>query len=251
MKTIWVASYPRSGNTFVRFLLYEYLYADIHDTTSLSKAMPDLHDLLSNEKKLEIESEQTIFVKTHFQFSNRHPYFDNTHGIIYILRNPRDVLLSHIKHFVIGKNEEYNYSKSFICSLGLPYWRSLGMGTWPENIGSWLYHSSTYPSLFLKYENIKMNTIACLSEMIRFLGLEPDPCRLKKTAQNCTLDNMRRIEKIEKEKTDRHTVFGYKRDDRNFVNKGAINQALTHIGDDIEKEYNIRFGNIISMYGYR
>lgn len=43
MKIIWLASYPRPGNTFLRFLLYHYFFGKLESSTELESKIPDLH----------------------------------------------------------------------------------------------------------------------------------------------------------------------------------------------------------------
>ncbi len=66
MDIIWLASYPKSGNTFLRLLLYRYIYADTIDTKKIEKIIPDLHKLLSNRKKLNLNLTGSVLAKTHF-----------------------------------------------------------------------------------------------------------------------------------------------------------------------------------------
>ena len=158
MKIIWLASYPRSGNTYLRFLLYSYIYGIIKESIQVESTIPDIHKLLSSGGTLNSTMETTVFCKTHFIFSDNHPFVNNTVAFLYILRDPKDVLLSNIKYFKLISGQEIDerqFALDFITNLGVERWIKMNMGSWPQHISSWLMATNRYPHLFIKYEQLR------------------------------------------------------------------------------------------------
>ena len=119
---IWLASYPKSGNTWVRAFLSTYIYSqngefkfENFEKITLFPQMKHFTDIgvtpnnfLEFAKNLVLAqdkinlSNDIVFFKTHnamcsvenYPFTNK----DNTLGAIYIIRDPRDVLVSYARH---------------------------------------------------------------------------------------------------------------------------------------------------------
>lgn len=251
MDIIWLASYPKSGNTFLRLLLYRYIYANTLDTTQIEETIPDLHKVLSKQKKLNLELNGSILAKTHFLLSNQHPYYKNTAGFIYILRNPRDVLLSNARYAGCYKDQEllYSFAKSFIKNMGYDRWKNMGMGTYPQHFTSWLNSIPNFPHLFIKYEELRNNTVESLTNIINFLGIEADQERIKKVVQECDIDNVRKKE-MEEKKMNKEAFFDNLPKGEYFVGKGNMNQSLANISEEVEEYYQQKFYNFVHLFGY-
>ena len=127
---IWLASYPKSGNTWVRSFLTNYFSGSSEfNFNQLDKIerfpTPELMDqlkinyhslseIVSNwihmQEFINIKNDMT-YLKTHNAMCtvNNHPYTnkENTAGFIYLVRDPRDVILSYSKHLNIDLNETF------------------------------------------------------------------------------------------------------------------------------------------------
>jgi hypothetical protein len=251
MKIVWLASYPKSGNTFARMLLYTYQFGKSHNSDAIGEKIPDIHLLMHQGKDLDVHSDQRTFVKTHFCHSANHPHAQATDGYIYILRNPRDVLLSNARYF--GETENLDnlrkFSLAFINKLGVPRWRQEGMGSWNEHLASWLYSANKVPHIFIKYEDLRINTVDTLKHIVRFLGEEPDNSRIQMAVKECAIDEARKFE-IEEKRRGRKSMFCLPSNNTSFVGEGKMGQSLAFIGDDIETFYQERFGNFVHLYNY-
>tara|TARA_B100001564_G_C20601409_1_gene652906 strand:- start:610 stop:981 length:372 start_codon:yes stop_codon:yes gene_type:complete len=104
-----IVSYPKSGNTWVRFILYELFFKDNSkktDSRQVEKYIPDFHQVFDFKKmKLTLDpvlKEKKIFLKTHFSYQQMHMM--SIDRVILIVRNPLDVLASLINYYDIEKN---------------------------------------------------------------------------------------------------------------------------------------------------
>ena len=120
---VWLASYPTSGNTFVRSLLSSYIFSNDgnfnFELLKNVKQFPDnllfeqlgvntdneieMYQNYINSQKIFNNKDSIRFLKTHscffntkqFQFTDRH----NTLGVIYVVRDPRNIVTSYSHHF--------------------------------------------------------------------------------------------------------------------------------------------------------
>ena len=252
MKIIWLASYPRSGNTYLRFLLYNYLYGEIQDSMQVQRVMPDLHKVLQKKRHIKVEKKINILCKTHFIYWDKHPYIEHTAGVIYILRNPRDLLVSHLRFYnLLAKREtdETKFAKSFIRNLGVVRGPKMKWGTWPGHIASWINVTSKYPMLFIRYEDLRLNTPATFKRVLEFLKQKVDEEKVRNSIEQCSIESMRALEKSEKSKT-KPTLFDGEKADQAFMGEGKINQSLDFLGEGIEERFTNRFGKIMGVFGY-
>ena len=248
MKVVWLASYPKSGNTFLRMLLHNYLYGETKDTGLVSERIPDIH---LHKTVLNTSSDERKLVKTHFCFSWNHPYAEHTSGFIYIMRNPRDVLLSSARYLCTtsSHDELRKFSQYFINEMGVPLVRKLRVGNWPEHVASWLSFAPKVPHLFITYEDLRMDTGKILRSALHFIGLEPDDSRIQMAVDSCEI-NKARTHEIEEKKLGRIVIYNELPNNRYFVGEGKTGQSLIHIGEDIEQLYKDKFGSIANLFGY-
>src|SRR5690349_1529289 len=136
----WLASYPKAGNTWLRCMLAAYttgraprVWNDIYAESGTLEALLRNGDLPSG----------TALVKTHFRADVPvlGVFRETTAKVVYLVRNPRDMLLSSMRMIsTLASDEERSraFARDFIAAEGLgamgPGARpGLGIGSWPEN----------------------------------------------------------------------------------------------------------------------
>jgi hypothetical protein len=186
----FLVSYPRSGNTWTRFLIANLVFPEEKvDFTNIEKLIPDT----TSQSNLTLKrTPRPRIIKTHEYFDHRYP------KTIYIVRDPRDVALSyfefHRKYMHIDDSVTLEaFVTDFVSGRLKSEW-----GTWGENVGSWVYARGNSPTfLLLRYEQMLHDTQAELGRVATFLGLQPDPERLKKAVERSSADRMRKLEKLQ------------------------------------------------------
>jgi hypothetical protein len=184
---IFLVSYPKSGNTWTRFLVANLVYPDKQvDFANINDLTPDPEALT---KRHLARMPRPRIIKSHQYFDPRY------RRVIYIVRDPRDVLLSEyyfdIKRQIV--NEGYpieNYVARFLGAEGAPVY-----GNWGENVGSWVYVRGNDPGfLLVRYEALQSDGMRELARIAEFLGIAQDPQRLALALERSSADRMRDLE---------------------------------------------------------
>ncbi len=185
---VFLVSYPKSGNTWLRFLVANLLVGDglAVDLRNIEAIVPDIyvHNIYYFEK---LKSPRII---------KSHECFDPRYGrTIYIVRDPRDVALSYW-HFQIKKKlipedcplEEF--IQGFIAGKVDPF------GSWEEHVGCWLGARIRNPGfLLLKYEDLLLSPENELMKLALHLGLQVSIDDIKLAIENSAFNKLKTLEK--------------------------------------------------------
>jgi hypothetical protein len=192
---IWLASYPKSGNTWVRSFLSHYIYGN-NDNFSFKllnniKKFPDINvikDLKINFQNTNelIENWNVMqdyinlnnklnFLKTHNSFctinGNSFTSSSNTLAAIYVVRDPRDILVSFSNHFNLDHNRTLEIMKSdefWETEIKFNNFRSSLFGSWKTNYKSWV-SNNTLETLVIRYEDLISEPLESFCKIINFL----------------------------------------------------------------------------------
>jgi hypothetical protein len=255
---VWLASYPKCGNTWVRFMLYAYLYGPPSASIDIPRRIPDLHRPLP----MDPPSGPFMLAKTHFALSDRHPSLANTARAIHIIRDPRDVALSALNYRRLATGDdtginEAAYLRSFIAAGGDADWLRQGFGTWAGHARSWR-ETERFPVLAVRYEDIKADARGVLVAMLEFLGERVDADRLEAALKASSFDAMRAMEIREKQKPSKdpqseRLFIGDPKATRKgvyFINKGASGQSLDTVAPGLDAAFEAAFGPDMRALGY-
>ena len=201
---IWIPSYPKSGNTWVRALISSYLYTqegtfcfndlgNIDQFPSKKYLSYFLQDFsnpaavskywIEAQKKINEKNTTTIF-KTHNQMCTINGYsFTNkkhTAACIYVIRDPRNVITSLANHYLLTIEQAYNF---FTNKRKIIFTKSdMANGTQLEEkanahfIGSWREHYLSWknigfaPVKIVRYEDLVKNINDTFFSILVFLN---------------------------------------------------------------------------------
>jgi len=188
---IWLVSFPRSGNTWMRFLLANLLYPEEDvNYKSLNRLAPDFHQHKHWEA---LGVRKPLVIKSHYVWMPRYE------KVIYIYRDVRDVALSHYYFSHVKRNEgreekertfgEY-LEKVFIEGepWGRPPW-----GGWDRHVWFWASGKPDVPFILIKYEELWQHPYEELKRIIEFLGVD-----VKHTADIQIVINKSNFDELEK-----------------------------------------------------
>lgn len=206
-RIIWLGSYPKSGNTWMRFLLANLYFERVDSSAELSSMIPDIHDSINAGH---LYGDEVTFVKTHWKFDPGMPLREDAIAAIYIVRHPLQVIVSNLNYKILRAGEEYfnvseqektalreNYIDNFIRIGGDPQWLEPGMGTLLANYQSWTGDGPGYPVHIIRYEDMKADTAGVLSRLTEFLKLPVPQEKMETAIAASSFDALRNMEERE------------------------------------------------------
>ena len=281
----WIASYPKSGNTWLRTLLSTYYYSSdgVYDEKLLKNIdqFPTKKYLLNFEynKKIVgdtckhwIRSQEKInidkklrFFKTHnafgkvnnFDFTNS----ENSIGCLYIVRDPRNVFTSVKNHYELDTDKAMKWmtnEKQFIYDVqnfdDVGFSDFQFISSWSLNYKSWKVQKKV-PTKFIRYEDLSEKTFALFKEIIQFINKitnnneKIDLSKLKKALNSTTFEKLK-----EKEKTDGFSEAIPSKKDKNkkipFFNLGPKNNWKNLLDEDLKLKLNNLFKKDLKDLSY-
>jgi hypothetical protein len=255
---VWIASYPKSGNTWVRFLACNLLFGPVSSAATVNDLAPDLHEL----RELPDSSGPLLLLKTHFLLTPKLPLVDHTAAVIYILREPADVMLSNF-HYAqrsgassAGHSDALDrYVDEYLRAGGDPRWTKAGMGTWEGNVRSWLAAEGRLPVLRLRYEDMLSDAVAVAAALCRFLGLSRTPAQIASAVEGASFQRMREIEQDDI-RAQRVGIF-YKpylqssiASGLRFMRAGESGSGVSALSSEQLRHFESVFGAVRREFGY-
>lgn len=265
----WIASYPKSGNTWLRFMLASYLTGTPVSsvrTKVLNQMIPAVGGMVRNgipEGHLD-----PLMVKTHSLPGTRAvaPFAEATRSAVYLVRNPRDVMLSILRHSGAkpGTEQARQFGLSFVAHRGLPQLTDeFEWGSWPQSVRAWATpdkvraHFPDIDVLVVRYEDMRAEPTAALHKILDHVGAGPvDPERLAAAVASTSMDSLRTLEQSGEGKISPDQRDGAFRAKGSFVGQGRHNQSLAHLGEDVEEAYqqllatDEEFSACVREFGY-
>ena len=222
---IWIASYPKSGNTWVRSFLSSYIYknAKSFNFSDLEKIRAFPSDLEINflrkkygkykfthmaehwdifQKNI-INKNKYTFLKTHnalvniknFSFTN----LNNTLGLIYIIRDPRDVAISYSSHLNLNLKDTINHMQNINLTEKTPdnLDRTL-ITSWSNHYNSW--NLLPKKKIVIRYEDLIDNPESSFLKILQYLNqIIPIHVDKKLITQTIELVNFNKLKLLESE----------------------------------------------------
>lgn len=287
---IWLASFPKSGNTWLRSLLSDYINFknnySFHDTIySIEQFPSDYHfDFLLDEgiiddvEKLQnanFASKYWLLAQQRIILNNKEDVLFKTHGApcriennpfltketsrcaICIIRDPRQVLFSLMKHYYF-KTQEDSMNFLFENNRSLNVANSnksnsvkfshLPMPSWDIYYLSWLAIQKMFPIHFIRYED--MFEINSFKKILTFLFEHTKDARFqlsenkaKKVFERSKFDNLKSLEK--------QNGFNEAKEKTNgFFNEGKVDTWKNKIEPEIQRKIEKKFEKLMKLFKY-
>jgi hypothetical protein len=236
---IFIVSYPKSGNTWLRFLVAS-LVCDRHGIgfNNIDEVIPDIYQC--TEKSLRKRQRPRII--------KSHEYFDRRYGrVIYIVRDPRDVAVSyfyhHLKQRLIPEDRGFErFVERFLAGTLDPY------GSWQEHVGSWLgARSGRDDFLLLRYEDLSRTAEDELKRVAEFLDLQLTETRLRRAVEQCSFEEMRRLERRQAHRT---STLKSSRQDIGFVRSATVGGWQQELAPALAARIVERWGGTMAELDY-
>ncbi len=271
---VWLSSYPKSGNTWVRAFLSAYLHSskgkfdftlidkieefpqhnlmkkfmenkDFHNLKEISKNWIKVQEFMNLNKK-------TKFLKTHSAFCNINGNFftdeKNTLAFIYIVRDPRNVILSMSNHF--GKSQEESFRTlidekyTIYPMVNNQLFLATHVSSWNKNYLSWKNFKSIN-KIIIKYEDLINNPKNTFKSIINFLekyvDIKYDEEKLTNSINTTNFEDFKKYE----------NKYGFNKGQKNkFFHLGKQNDWRNLLDAKICDKVNAQFESEMSELGY-
>ena len=249
---IWIASYPKSGNTYLRSFLSSYYFSKNgkFDFSLLEniKNFPGIHYSKNrSDSNLEasrnwiinqnyfFKKEKLNFLKTHNSIKpfegNRFTTKDQTIGAVYIYRDPRNIITSLKNHYSMNYQNAFDFmtdDKSFIIQDSYDNDKSnfTYLGSWESHYKSWFYIKD-FRIMLIKYEDLQDRKFEIFLDLVKFV--------------NSLADKNEKVNEKKLEKSIKSTNFSVlKNSERNH---GFVESVKSKISGQKVNFFNLGFNN--------
>ena len=276
---IWLASYPKSGNTLVRSLLSSYFFSKDgifnFELIKNIKQFPIKELFLKNGVDINNEKEvirsylkvqESFNIKNSIQFLKTHSYLFNIEnnpftkleyslGVIYIVRDPRNVVLSSSNHnsqsnerstedLIIGRELRYKGKENI----------KVYTGTWGGNFNSWKSFKSVNKYLLIHYEDLIKEKDKIFYEILKFIhNLKNVEFVLDKKKFKNVLDSTEfgRVQKLESQKGFDESMIDKKTGKKiKFFNLGEKTNWQSALEPNLQNKIEEAFEKEMKELGY-
>jgi hypothetical protein len=230
---IFVASYPKSGITWTRFVLFEML-------SGLPAGFKTTNQLMTgvgqHSKGLRLLPGGGRLIGTHEQYRKDYK------RAVYVVRDARDVLLSEfafLKALDYFRGDLDSFISTFLFTCGSAY----GYGPWQRHVCSWLDSpiAATGNLMIVRFEDMRQDPEPWFGRMAEFLGVNVDQEKIKLAVENNSIQKMR-------EKEDREPVRASIRG--RFVRDGAVRGWVSKLSPAQVRLIEEHAGSVLLRLGY-
>ena len=268
----WISSYPKSGNTWLRFLISSYYYTkegffdervlkyidqfpqkiffkgfdyDPKIPTDTTRFWIKAQEKINQDKKIRFFKTHNIYGSVNnFQFTNR----ENSIGCVYVVRDPRNVITSLKNFYEMNDNQAFKFitSKSqyiydFHKFVENGYSDFQLISSWEANYESWK-SQKRIPVKIIRYEDLLNQTYVVLNDVITFInkvtGVKEkiSKNKIKNAVSSTSFHKLK-----EKEKNEGFSEAPKSRVDDSkipFFNLGPKNDWKKILNDDLKNKLN-------------
>lgn len=236
----FLVSYPRSGNTWTRFLIANLLFHDREVSfLNIDYLIPDVLNV--NRRELARIARPRL-IKSHEYFDPRYK------KVIYIVRDPRDVAVSYYYFYLKQGFIQDGYSLGKFIAQFVIGEIDPEYACWGENVMSWIATRSGQPDfLLLKYEDMKANPAHELAKVGTFLGIPYGPASLARAVESSSAERMRELEKRDE---NRWIGTRRKRKDVRFVRTATTGGWRSTLSEDDIARIENAWGSLMKKLEY-
>ena len=278
----WIASYPKSGNTWLRTLISSYYYSkdgifykdliqkigqfpekrhfesfkyDAKSVISTTHFWIKAQEKINQDKKLKFFKTHNVFGKINDKpFTNK----DNSLGCIYIIRDPRNVITSLSHHYELSYEDSLSWmtnNKKYIFDdrVGQDFGNFQFISSWSNNYKSWKIQKDL-PVKIVRYEDLLEKTFEVTKEIIEFINKiskNNTKINITKLKNAVASTSFNRLKKKENEEGFAEAIFSKKKNKiLPFFNLGPKNNWTNILDKDFSKKLSEIFKDDLDEFNY-
>lgn len=209
---VWLVSFPKSGNTWIRFILGNIMLRYCNKNKEINfetmqYVIPDIYLSKNIPSSLGFEPFPRI-IKTHEK------YIKEYRRSIYIIRDPRDVMVSYYHFLKEGRKQNIQNFSTFITH------KKYGLPAWCAHVKSW----KNKWNILIKYEDLKKNPQNQIKKILNFLNIKVTNHYIDIAIQKSSFENMKKIENTNSAWKERYNL----NNNYSFIRKGATQQWIKY-----------------------
>ncbi len=243
---VFLVSYPRSGNTWTRFLLGNLIYQN--DPVTFSNLESRIPEIYFNHDRFMRGLPRPRMIKSHECFQPHYP------RVIYLVRDPRDVAVSFYHHNVKARNIPDDYPLESFVPRFIAGEFDQKFGSWRDNVLSWTaLRKDDSRFLMLRYEDMKRDTARALAEVVTFL----DRCSFRKIDSSpeavqraIDLSSPERMRQLEKQEAGSWVLTRNTRNDKPFVRSATSGGWKSQLSAESVRAIESAWGDLMLRLGY-
>jgi len=237
---VFLTSYPRSGNTWTRFLVGNFLNPNEPVTfLNVERLVPDMYKTADWVLR---RRPRPRVLKSHEAFDARY------RRVIYIVRDPRDVAISNYHWEMKLRSVPEGCPIEDFVPLWMSgnFWRRIG--SWADHVNSWLATRQGHEGfVMMRYEDLQANTQQELVRLAKFMGVDPGPQRIARAIELSSASNMRKMEETQGKKW---VATFHTRSDKPFVRKASSGGWRTVLPAKTVSYMEAEWGPLMKKLGY-
>jgi estrone sulfotransferase len=237
---ICLVAYPKSGNTWLRFLVGNLLHPD-HPVTfaNIESFAPSIYE--NPDRNLQRAPRPRI-LKSHEPFFARHG------RVIYIVRDPRDIAVSYYHYLIKFRELPEGYPMEQYVPRFIEADFESEYGPWHDHVLSWTRMRDGHPGFhLLRYEDLLGNTAHELGGIAAFLNLPADADRVERAIALSSPDRMRNLEKRESREW---SATRNSRQDMPFVRSARSGDWRRDLPEESVRQIEAAWGPVMAALGY-
>ena len=236
---VFVVSYPKSGNTWTRFLIANLIHPEEPATFSnIDRIVPEADEL--SKRELDLIARPRV-LKTHQYFDPRYQ------RVIYVARDPRDVVVSEYHYFRKRRWIADDFPMEEFVTRFLAG-RTSDYASWAENVTSWIATRFAHPNfLLLRYEDMLSDAGGNLKKIALFLGIRATPEQLAQAAERSSAEKMRELERTRAADA---SVTRNTREDIPFVRTACAGNWKSALSEASVAQLEAALGSLMRWLGY-
>ena len=269
---VWLASYPKSGNTWVRIFLANYLFKrttpmpinEVHrlgmgDAIARTYARVAGHPIDPTDPEATLALRPKVLqaiaangadvnlVKTHnardIAFGTELIPPALTRSAVYILRNPLDLVLSYSRHYgdtLEGTAERIAHRDNVVAGdrESVPQF----LGSWSNHVTGWT-RPARFPLLVLRYEDLHETPRESFAKLLEHVGVTPEPERLDRAIR------FSRFDEVARQETE-HSFVEKSAAAERFFTRGTAGQWRETLPAELAERITRDHRRVMKKYGY-